>query len=64
MVGPASSTTTKIYLQSREQTAVSPAPQPKKARGQFVDNIPSLNIRVLKIFSITSTIFIKRLSLI
>ena len=57
--GPASSTTEEIYMQAPEQTPISTA-----VHSPLIKFIPLLNVRTWKTFSITSTIFIKTLSLL
>ena len=57
MGGPASSTTAENYMQAQEQTAISTALHPPNVWESFADGTS-------KIFSITSTIFIKTLSLL
>ena len=58
--GPASSTTTEIYVETHEHTAISTALQPPKVCGRFFYDVYSVLKRIhLGNFSITSTIFIK-----
>ena len=65
MGGLASSTTTEIYMQAYERTAITTALHPPKVWEQFVDDVYSiLKCTHLENFSIISTIFIKILSLL
>ena len=66
MGGPASSsTTTKIYMQAYERTAITTTLYPPKVWERFVDDFYSILKRTyLETFSIISTIFIKLLSLL
>ena len=78
MRGPASSTTAEIYLQTHEQTTASTAPhtktsvikelpyyRQKKLWNNFLITFTSsLNVRVWKAFSVSSSFFIKMLSLL
>ena len=64
MGDPASSTTTDIYMQTPEHTAISAAVHPQKVWERLLMTfILLLNVRNWKSFSITSRIFIKILSL-
>ena len=42
MGGPASSTTTEIYIQTHERTGITTALRPPKVRERFVDEVYSL----------------------
>ena len=65
MGGPVFSTTAEIYMQAHERTAISTALHPQKFGNDLLMMfILCLNGRTLKTFSITSTIFIKILSLL
>ena len=65
MGGPTSSTTSEIYMQAYERTAITTALLPPKVWGLFADDVCSiLKHAHLKTFSIILTIFIKILSLI
>ena len=65
MEGPTSSTTPEIYIQAHEKTLISTALHRPRVSEQFVDNVYSfLNVITWKTFFITSTIFIKTLSLL
>ena len=62
---PASSTTTEIHMQTHEHTSMSTALYPPKVWEKFVDDVYSILKRThLVNFSISSTIFIKTLSLL
>ena len=65
MGGPASSTTTEIYMQAYEHTAITTALHSPKVWERFVNDVYSILQRTrLEKFSIISTIFIKILSLL
>ena len=64
MGGSASSTTAKNYMQAYECTAITTCTLQKFGNGLLMMFILSLNVRIWKTFSIISTIFIKRLSLL
>ena len=65
MGGLASSTTTEIYMQAYERTAITTALHPPKVWERFVNDAYSILQRThLEKFSIISTIFIKILSLL
>ena len=65
MGGPPSSTTAEIYMQAYERTAVTTALHPPNVWERFVDDVYSILKRThWKTFSITSTIFLKILSLL
>ena len=62
---PASSTATEIHMQAHEHTSMSTALYPPKVWEKFVDDVYSILKRThLVNFSISSTIFIKTLSLL
>ena len=65
MGGPTSSATAGIYMQAYERTAVTTALHPPNVWERFVDDVYSILKRThWKTFSITSTIFLKILSLL
>ena len=65
MGGPASSTTTNIYMQAYERTPITMALHPPEVWEQFVEDVYSILKRMhLNFFSIISTIFIKIVSLL
>ena len=64
MGGPASKTTTEIYMQAHERTATSTGLHPPKVWERLLMTfILLLTVHIWKTFSIISTIFIKILSL-
>ena len=64
MGSPASSTTAEIYMQTDQSTAISTALHPPKVWERFGDDVYSIVKHNWKTFPITSTIFIKILSLL
>ena len=65
MGGPASSTTTNIYMQAYERTPITMALHPPEVWEQFFEDVYSILKRMhLNFFSIISTIFIKIVSLL